>query len=118
MNIEECGLVSQWEPVERLKLIKPSGIRRFFALAQEMPGCFNLSVGEPDFSVPPHALDGGWQAVKEGKTHYAPTNGIAELREALAQKAFRDYGLNYDPNCEVLVTVGGTQAIFLALMGC
>ncbi len=117
MNIEECGLVSHWEPVERLKLIKPSGIRRFFALAQGMPECFNLSVGEPDFSVPPHALDGGWQAVKEGRTHYAPTNGIPELRDALAQKLSRDYGLNYDPNCEVLVTVGGTQAIFLALMG-
>jgi len=117
MNIEECGLVSLREPVERLKLIKPSGIRRFFALAQEMPLCFNLSVGEPDFCVPSHALDGGWRAVKEGRTHYAPTNGIPELRDALAQKEFRDYGINYDPNCEVLVTVGGTQAIFIALMG-
>jgi aminotransferase len=102
--------------VDRLKLIRPSGIRRFFALAGEMPFCFNLSVGEPDFCVPQHALDGGWRAVKEGKTHYAPTNGVPELRDALAQKANRDYGLNYDPNCEVLVTVGGTQAIFTALM--
>jgi len=117
MSIEECGLVSHWEPVERLKLIKTSGIRRFSALAQEMPVCFNLSVGEPDFCVPAHALDGGWRAVKEGRTHYAPTNGVPELRDALAQKANRDYGLNYDPNCEVLVTVGGTQAIFTALMG-
>ncbi|MGD0978516.1 MAG: pyridoxal phosphate-dependent aminotransferase [Candidatus Bathyarchaeia archaeon] len=117
MSIEEWGLVSHWEPVERLKLIKSSGIRRFFALAQEMPVCFNLSVGEPDFCVPSHALDGGWRAVKEGRTHYAPTNGVPELRDALAQKAYRDYGLNYDPNCEILVTVGGTQAIFTALMG-
>jgi aspartate/methionine/tyrosine aminotransferase len=100
-----------------LEIDKTSGIRRFSALAQEMPVCFNLSVGEPDFCVPAHALDGGWRAVKEGRTHYAPTNGVPELRDALAQKANRDYGLNYDPNCEVLVTVGGTQAISTALMG-
>jgi aminotransferase len=64
-----------------------------------------------------HALSGGWEAVKDGKTHYAPTNGIPELREGLAQKAYRDYGLHYDPNNEILVTVGGTQAISIALMG-
>lgn len=110
-------MVSHKEPAERLKLIKPSGIRRFFALAQGMPTCINLSVGEPDFCVPVHALDGGWRAAREGKTHYAPTNGISELREALALKAYRDYGLDYDPNCEILITVGGTQAIFIALLG-
>jgi aminotransferase len=81
-----------------------------------MPACINLSVGEPDFRVPLHALKSGWKAVREGKTHYSQTNGIAELREALAQKAYRDYGLSYDPNGEILVTVGGTQAIFIALM--
>jgi aminotransferase len=117
INSEEWELVSHAEPVERLKLVKPSGIRRFFALAQEMPTCVNLSVGEPDFCVPVHALDGGWRAVRQGKTHYAPTNGIPELREALTQKAYHDYGLNYDPDCEILITVGGTQAIFVALMG-
>jgi aminotransferase len=117
INSEEWDLVSHLEPAERLKLIKPSGIRRFFALAQEMPACVNLSVGEPDFSVPVSALNGGWRAVRKGKTHYAPTNGIPELQEALAQKAYRDYGLSYDPNCEILITVGGTQAIFVALMG-
>lgn len=110
-------MVSSFKPAERLKSIKPSGIRRFFALAQEMPGAINLSVGEPDFSPPLHVLEAGWQAAKEGKTHYAPTNGIPELREALAQKAYRDYGLSYDPNCEILITVGGTEAIFMALMG-
>jgi len=110
-------LVSSFKPAERLKRIKPSGIRRFFALAQEMPDTISLSVGEPDFTPPKHALDAGWQAAKEGKTHYAPTNGFPELREALAQKAHRDYGLSYDPNTEILITVGGTEAIFLALFG-
>lgn len=110
-------MVSSFKPAERLKRIKPSGIRRFFALAQEMPDTISLSVGEPDFTPPKHALDAGWQAAKEGKTHYAPTNGFPELREALAQKAHRDYGLSYDPNTEILITVGGTEAIFLALFG-
>jgi len=110
-------LVSEFKSAERLKRIKPSGIRRFFALAQGIPDAISLSLGEPDFASPKHALDAGWQAAKEGKTHYAPTNGIPELREALAKKAYGDYGLSYDPNSEILITVGGTEAIFLALMG-
>jgi aminotransferase len=117
MHSEGGLLVSNLKPSERLKSIKPSGIRRFFTLAQGISDAISLSVGEPDFSPPEHALDAGWQAAKEGKTHYAPTNGIPELRDALAQKAHRDYGLNYDPNSEILITVGGTEAVFLALMG-
>lgn len=108
---------SQFKPAERLKNIKPSGIRRFFALAQEMPDAINLSVGEPDFSPPQHAMEMGLKAAKEGKTHYTPTNGIPELREALAKKAFSEYGVNYDPNSEILITSGGIEAIFLALFG-
>ena len=109
-------MVLGFKPAERLKCIKISGIRRFFALAQEIPDVINLSVGEPDFTPPRHALEAGWQAAKEGKTHYAPTNGIPELREALAQKAYREYNLSYDPNSEILITVGGTEAIFSALV--
>ncbi len=109
--------MSDFKSAERLKRIKPSGIRRFFALAQGIPDAIGLSLGEPDFTSPKHALDAGWQAAKEGKTHYAPTNGIPELREALAKKAYGNYGLSYDPNSEILITVGGTEAIFLALMG-
>lgn len=108
-------MVSDFKPAERLKQIKPSGIRRFFAIAQKMPGVVNLTVGEPDFAPPQRALNEGWRSAKEGKTHYAPTNGIPELREALADKARRDYGLEYDPETEVLITVGGTESIFLAL---
>lgn len=104
-------------PSERLKQIKPSGIRRFFSLVQEMKNIVNLSVGEPDFSPPQHALEAGYQAAKEGKTHYSPTNGIRELREALTDRVFEDYELNYDPDSEVLVTVGGTESIFVALLG-
>jgi len=105
-----------FKAAERLKNIKRSGIRRFFAAAQEIPNVINLSVGEPDFTPPRHALEEGWRALLEGKTHYAPTNGIPELREALVEKAYKEYGLRYDPDSEVLVTVGGTEAIFIALL--
>ena len=115
MHSEELFVGPRFEPAERLKRIKPSGIRRFFNLAQTMPDAINLSVGEPDFTPPREALKLGWQAAQEGKTHYAPTNGIPELREALAQKAGSNYNLRYDADSEILVTVGATEAIFLAL---
>lgn len=105
-----------YETAERLKRIKPSGIRRLFALAQGVPGIISLGVGEPDFTPPPHVLEAVKQALDEGKTHYTPTMGIPELLEALAKKAKRDYGLSYDSQSEVLITAGGTEAIFLALM--
>ena len=114
---EENKVNSPFGPAERLKWIKPSGIRRFFAMANEMPDSINLSIGEPDFCPPNEVLNAGCEAAKEGKTHYEPTNGIPELREALAQKAFKEYGLKYDPSSEILITVGGTEAIFCALFG-
>jgi len=110
-------LVSSFKAAERLKCIKSSGIRRFFTLAREIPDIISLNVGEPDFTPPKHVLDAGWQAAREGKTHYTPTNGVPELREALTHKIYRDYGLSYDPDSEILITVGGTEAIFLALLG-
>jgi len=110
-------LISRIKPSDRLKQIKPSGIRRFFSLAQEISSSINLSVGEPDFTPPKHAMEAGIRATRKGETHYTPTNGIFELREALAKKAYREYGLSYDPDSEVLITVGGTEAIFAALVG-
>ena len=109
-------MISRREPAERLKSVKPSGIRRFFALAMEMPNCINLSVGEPDFSPPEYALEAGFRAASQGSTHYSATNGVAELRDALSDKTYKDYGLRYDPSSEILVTVGGTEAILAALL--
>lgn len=117
MSSEGDLLASNFRQSERLKRIKPSGIRRFFSLAQEIPDVISLAVGEPDFTPPIHALNAGMKAAKEGKTHYTLTNGISELREALAQKVYRDYGLHYDSKSEILVTIGGTEAIFISLMG-
>lgn len=101
---------------KRLEDIAPSGIRRLFALAQHMPGLINLGIGEPDFTPPQHVLEAATQAMAEGKTHYAPSSGIPELREALAKKFNREYGLFYNPANEVLVTVGATEAVSLALL--
>ncbi len=116
IDAEECYLVQVFKPADRLKAIKPSGMRRFFSLAREMPDCINLTLGEPDFCPPTKTLEASFKAAREGKTKYEPTNGIPELREALANKARQDYGLNYDPNSEILVTVGGSEAIFLSLI--
>jgi len=108
--------LNHFKMASRLSKIKPSGIRRLFSLAQSMPDVIGLGLGEPDFVPPPHVLEAVKQALDKGKTHYPLTTGIAELREALAKKAKREYGLTYNPETEILVTVGGTQAIFLALM--
>lgn len=103
------------ETVARLRGIKPSGIRRMFTLAQAVPGVISMGLGEPDFVPPLHVLEGAKRALDEGKTHYTPNAGIPELRGALAKKVKRDYGLSYDPASEILVTVGGTEALFLGL---
>lgn len=106
-----------FRPAKRLENIKPSGIRRFSSMAKKIPDVIDLTIGEPDFPVSSQALEAGWNAAKGGKTHYGPTNGLPELREALAKKAFREYGLKYDPETEILVTVGGTEAVFSCLCG-
>lgn len=100
----------------RLDDIQPSGIRRLFAATQLMPAVISLGIGEPDLEPPKHALKAAEQAMVRGKTHYAPSNGIPELREALAEKYSREYGLTYSPETEILVTVGATEAVALALL--
>jgi aminotransferase len=109
-------LIKHSRTAARLREIRPSDIRRLFSLAQGIPGVISLGIGEPDFVPPPHVRDAAKQALDEGKTHYTPTPGIPELRVALMKKTKRDYGLSYDPESEVLVTIGGTEAIFLALL--
>lgn len=87
-----------------------------FSVAQQIPDVINLGIGEPDFIPPIHVIAAAKQALDEGKTHYAPSAGVPQLCEALARKAKHDYRLEYDPNSEVMVTVGATEAVFLALM--
>ncbi len=104
------------EIARRFQRVRPSGIRRLFSLVQGVPGIISLGIGEPDFIPPDHVLEAAKSALDEGKTHYTPTTGIPGLRESLAEKAEQDYGLTYNVDSEVLVTAGGTEAIFLALL--
>ncbi|UCE96838.1 MAG: pyridoxal phosphate-dependent aminotransferase [Candidatus Bathyarchaeota archaeon] len=101
---------------ERLRTIQPSGIRRLLSSTHHIPGMISLGLGEPNASPPRHVLEATKQAVNEQKTRYTPSNGIEELREALAKKFAREYALRYDPDSEILVTIGATEAISLALM--
>lgn len=100
----------------RLETVKAPEMGRYFARAKQLSGCINLSLGEPDFNVSRNALNAGFKAAIERKTHYAPTNGVAEFREALVRKANRDYGLKYDADGEVLITVGASEVISLAFL--
>jgi aminotransferase len=115
-KVEERLLQLNIKKAERLRNIRPSGIRRLFTLTQHMPDLISLGIGEPDFTPPEHVLEAAKQAITEGKTHYTPSNGIPELREALAKKFTREYGLFYNPEDEILVTVGATEAVFIALL--
>ena len=98
----------------KIKGIKPSGIRKLFDIASEMPDALSLGVGEPDFDTPWHIRDEGIYALQKGRTFYTGNAGLPELREAICGYAKKRYGLDYDPLKEVIVTVGGSEAIDLA----
>lgn len=94
--------------------LKPSGIRRFFDIASEMDNVISLSVGEPDFSTPWHIRKKGVETLEKGRTWYTPNAGLMALREEIAAYVQRQIGVSYAPKDEVLVTVGGSEAIDLA----
>ena len=96
-----------------LSEMKPSGIRKFFDIAAEMEDVISLSVGEPDFSTPWHIRQEGIHTLEKGRTWYSPNAGLLALREAIAGYVRRHSGVTYDPKTEVLVTVGGSEAIDL-----
>ena len=99
---------------EKVKNIKPSGIRKFFDLVSEKKGVISLGVGEPDFDTPWHIRDEGIYAFEKGRTFYTSNSGLKELRIEICNYLNRRYRLTYDPLSEVLVTVGGSEAIDLA----
>jgi len=98
---------------QNLKKIKPSGIRKLFDLAQNRKDIISFGIGEPDFITPDHVREAAKQAIEEGYTHYTPNAGFADLREALSQK-LNDFNHIPVKSGEVLVTSGGTQALFSA----
>lgn len=98
-----------------VEALKPSGIRRFFDLANTMEGVISLGVGEPDFSTPWHVCEEAIQSMADGRTHYTANKGLLELRKEIAKFHSEHYNQNYDPKTEILVTVGGSEAIDLSM---
>ena len=100
---------------DTIKNIKPSGIRKFFDIVSEMKDAISLGVGEPDFDTPWHVREEGIYALERGKTFYTSNSGLMELRKEICLYQKRTQGLNYNPKSEVLVTVGGSEAIDIGL---
>ena len=99
---------------DRVRDVPPSGIRRFFELAEEMDDVISLGVGEPDFSAPWEARSAAIDSLERGRTSYTATRGRADLREAIAEHV-RRYDHQYDPDEEILVTAGASEAVDLAM---
>ncbi len=100
---------------ENIKKVKPSGIRKFFDIANEMEDIISLSVGEPDFTTPWHVRQAGINSLEKGRTWYTPNRGFSELREEISKYFKRKFNVEYEPLKEVLVTVGGSEAIDLCI---
>ena len=128
MGPDAVGLPPRWRPTrvprapladrvlsERVQSVPPSGIRRFFDIAATMDDVISLGVGEPDFDTPRVIVEAGVESLREGRTHYTSNFGTLELRRALSRHLERRYGVRYDPATELLVTVGASEAVDLAL---
>lgn len=100
---------------ESIQTVRPSGIRRFFDIVNEMDDVISLSVGEPDFQTPWHVREAGIRSLEKGRTWYTPNRGFKELREEITKFYRRKYNISYDPLTEVVVTVGGSEAIDIAI---
>jgi aminotransferase len=100
---------------QRVQAVPPSGIRRFFDVIASMPDVISLGVGEPDFNTPPQIVEEAVRSLRAGRTHYTSNYGTIELRRALATNLERLYGVSYDPQQEIVVTVGASEAVAAAM---
>ena len=100
---------------DKIQEIKPSGIRKFFDIVTEMKDAISLGVGEPDFETPWHIREEGIYAFEKGRTFYTSNAGLMPLREEISKYIERTQNIRYNPNGEILVTVGGSEAIDIAL---
>jgi aminotransferase len=100
---------------QRVRAVPPSGIRRFFDIVATMDDVISLGVGEPDFDTPREIVEAGVESLREGRTHYTSNFGTIELRRVLSDHLDRLYGVRYTPENEILVTVGASEAVDLAL---
>ena len=100
---------------DRCVSLKPSGIRKFFDIVSEMPDAISLGVGEPDFDTPWHIREEGIYSLERGKTFYTSNSGLMELRQEICNYLKRRIGVEYQPAGEVIITVGGSEAIDIAM---
>jgi aminotransferase len=100
---------------QRVRAVPPSGIRRFFDILATMDDVISLGVGEPDFDTPERIVAAGVRSLHNGRTHYTSNYGTVELRRALTEHLEGRYGVSYDPANELLITVGASEAVDLAL---
>ncbi len=101
--------------LQKILDIPPSGIRKYFDLLNEMKDVISLGVGEPDFNTPWNVSEAGIYSLEKGHTHYSSNSGMLKLRETISHYMKRKYGLEYEAKSQVLVTVGGSEGIDLAL---
>ena len=95
--------------------MKPSGIRKFFDILNEVPGVISLTVGEPDFKTPWHVREAAIASLEKGKTAYTSNTGLLEFRKSISSYLERRFNISYDPTSEMIITVGGSEAIDLAI---
>lgn len=100
---------------ERVASLKPSGIRKFFDIVATMQDVISLGIGEPDFVTPKPIIQAGIRSLQEGHTHYTSNSGLLELRQKIAQSLLQRFDLSYDPDHELIITVGVSEALYLAL---
>ncbi len=100
---------------QRVASLKPSGIRKFFDIVATMKDVISLGIGEPDFATPAPILEAGFESLKRGETHYTSNAGLLELRSGLSKHLMDLYGISYDPINEIVITVGVSEALYLAL---
>ena len=100
---------------QRVQAVPPSGIRKFFDVIATMPDVISLGVGEPDFTTPPQVIEEGVRSLRSGRTHYTSNYGTLELRRALSGHLDRLYGLRYDPDGEICITVGASEALAVTM---
>ena len=101
---------------QKVTSIPPSGIRRFFDIAATMKDVISLGIGEPDFVTPAHISQAGIESIQRGDTHYTSNSGTLELRSALSDKLFDMYGVRYNAENEILITVGVSEALQCAML--
>ncbi len=100
---------------QRAQNLKPSGIRKFFDILDEMKGVISLTVGQPDFVTPWHIRKSAIQSLENGETYYTSNSGLLELRQEISKYLNRRFSLEYEPKSEVIVTIGGSEAIDIAV---